>query len=188
MECRVERFEALPEVMTIAPILRVDERGWFFEVYKKSDFKSLGISLDFVQDNQTHSNAKAILRGLHFQKEPAAQGKLVRCILGEIFDVAVDIRKGSPTYAKWVSAVLSAENHVMMWVPPGFAHGVMTLSDLTEIVYKVTSEYSPSNDRSIRWDDPSIGIRWPISKPILSKKDAEAPSLSEVDNNFSWAG
>ncbi len=124
------------------------------------------------------------MRGLHFQKEPKAQGKLVRCVSGEIFDVAVDIRKGSPTYAKWVSAIITSENHEVMWIPPGFAHGILTLTDNCQVAYKLTSEYSPNDERSIRWNDPAIGIEWPLSKPILSKKDAEAPLLNDVDNNF----
>jgi dTDP-4-dehydrorhamnose 3,5-epimerase len=182
------RFEQMPEVVLIEPRMFPDERGWFGETYKKSDFTRQGIGLDFSQDNHSRSTAKEILRGLHFQKEPAAQGKLVRCVAGEVFDVAVDIRKGSPRYAKWVSANLSADNHVMIWVPPGFAHGVLTMSDVAEIMYKVTSEYSPSNDRSIRWNDPEIGVKWPVTRPILSKKDAEAPLLRDVDNNFVWKG
>jgi dTDP-4-dehydrorhamnose 3,5-epimerase len=183
-----KRFESLPEVMTIEPRTFADERGWFCETYKKSDFELERIAFNFVQDNHSRSTARGILRGLHFQKEPAAQGKLVRCVLGEVFDVAVDIRKGSPTYAKWVSATLSAENRAMVWVPPGFAHGVLTMTDIAEITYKVTSEYSASRDRTVRWNDPAIGINWPVEKPILSKKDAEAPLLRDVDNNFVWRG
>lgn len=188
MPFKFKRFESLPDVMIIEPRIFPDERGWFGETYKKSDFEAQEIPFTFAQDNHSRSTARGILRGLHFQKEPAAQGKLVRCILGEIFDVAVDIRKGSPTYAKWVSTTLSADNCAMIWVPPGFAHGVLTMSDLTEITYKVTSEYSPSHDRSVRWNDPAIGIDWPEPKPILSKKDAEAPLLKDVDNNFIWTG
>ncbi|HXZ90198.1 MAG TPA: dTDP-4-dehydrorhamnose 3,5-epimerase [Candidatus Dormibacteraeota bacterium] len=183
-----KRFERIPEVVLIEPRVFLDDRGWFRETYKKSDFTGQGIAFDFSQDNHSRSTAKGILRGLHFQKEPAAQGKVVRCVAGEIFDVAVDIRKGSPTYAKWVSASLSADNHAMVWVPPGFAHGVLTMSQVTEISYKVTSEYSPSNDRSVRWNDPEIGVKWPVTNPILSKKDAEAPLLKDVDNNFVWKG
>jgi len=183
-----KRFDRIPEVVLIEPRTFPDDRGWFGETYKKSDFTAHGIGLEFSQDNHSRSTAKAVLRGLHFQKEPAAQGKLVRCVAGEVFDVAVDIRKGSPTYAKWVSANLSADNHLMIWVPPGFAHGVLTMSGVAEIMYKVTSEYSPSNDRSVRWNDPEISVKWPITTPILSKKDAEAPLLIDVDNNFIWEG
>ncbi len=188
MPFRFKHFESLPEVIIIEARIFSDERGWFAETYKKRDFGVQGITFDFVQDNHSRSASRRILRGLHFQKEPAAQGKLVRCILGEIFDVAVDIRKGSPTYAKWVSANLSAENHAMMWVPPGFAHGVLTTSEIAEVTYKVTSEYSLNHDRSIRWNDSTIGIDWPVANPILSKKDAEAPLLKEADNNFIWKG
>ena len=177
---------ALPDVIIVEPTTSTDERGWFLESYKKSEFEKHGIPFEFIQDNHSRSTAKGIMRGLHFQKDPAAQGKLVRCIAGELFDVAVDIRRGSPTYAKWVSATLSAENHRIVWIPPGFAHGYLTMSNLTEVTYKVTSEYSPTNDRSIRWNDPAIGIRWPITTPILSKKDAEAPLLQDADNNFVW--
>jgi dTDP-4-dehydrorhamnose 3,5-epimerase len=183
-----KRFEQLPDVVLIEPRTFPDDRGWFCETYKKSDFASHGINFDFLQDNHSRSTSKGILRGLHFQKEPAAQGKLVRCVVGEIYDVAVDIRKGSPTYAKSVSSSLSAENHAMMWVPPGFAHGVLTVSEIADITYKVTSEYSPAHDRGVRWNDPSIGVAWPVTNPILSKKDAEAPLLKDADNNFSWKG
>ena len=179
-------FRDIPEVILIKPKALSDERGWFAETYKKGDFEAQGISSTFVQDNHSRSTSRGILRGLHFQKEPAAQGKLVRCIVGEIFDVAVDIRKGSPTYGKWVSATLSAENRAMIWVPPGFAHGVLTTTEIAEISYKVTSEYSPSHDRGVRWNDPVVGIKWPVAHPILSKKDAEAPLLKDVDNNLVW--
>ena len=184
MSFRFKPFDALPDVMVIEPRVYSDERGWFVETFKRSEFQAHGIISDFRQDNHSRSTSKGILRGLHFQKQPAAQGKLVRCVVGEIFDVAVDIRKGSQTYAKWVSKILSAENHAMMWIPLGFAHGMLTTSDITEVAYKVTCEYSPTYDRSIRWNDSTIGIRWPIANPILSKKDAEAPLLKDVDNDF----
>ena len=188
MPFNFKRFDNLPEVILIEPRVFPDERGWFAETYKKSEFGRQGIELDFVQDNHSCSTSRGILRGLHYQNEPAAQGKLVRCILGEIFDVAVDIRKGSPTYGQWVSAILSAQNRIMIWVPPGFAHGVLTTTDIAEIAYKVTFEYSPTHDRGIRWNDPTIGIKWPVVNPILSKKDAEAPMLKDADNDFLWEG
>jgi len=181
-----KRFEKIPEVVIIKPRIFGDERGWFGETYKKSDFQAQSIEFDYVQDNHSRSTSKGILRGLHFQKKPAAQGKLIRCVVGEVFDVAVDIRKGSPTYGRWVSATLSADNHAMIWVPPGFAHGVLTMTEIAEITYKVTFEYSPSHDRSVRWNDPELSISWPIASPLLSKKDAEAPLLKDVDNNFLW--
>jgi len=177
-------FETLPEVTLVEPSVHSDERGWFIEAFKRSDFDVHGITLEFVQDNYSRSNARGVLRGLHFQKRPAAQGKLVRCLLGEIFDVAIDIRRGSRTYAKWISAHLSCENHLMLWIPPGFAHGMLTLSEVAEVAYKVTSEYSSAHDRSIRWNDPEIGIKWPVQNPILSHKDNEAPLLKDADNNF----
>jgi dTDP-4-dehydrorhamnose 3,5-epimerase len=177
---------SIPEIVLVEPRPSVDDRGWFLESYKKSEFERHGIPFEFVQDNHSRSMAKGILRGLHFQKKPAEQGKLVRCVVGELFDVAVDIRKGSPTYAMWVSATLSADNQHMMWIPPGFAHGYLTISGSTEVLYKVTSEFSPANDRSVRWNDPTIDIRWPIANPILSKKDAEAPLLADADSNFMW--
>ena len=177
-------FSELPEVVLIEVKEFADERGWFAQTYRKSDFAKHGIPFEFPQDNHSRSTARGILRGLHFQKEPSAQGKLVRCLLGEVFDVAVDIRKGSPTYSKWVSTILSSENRDELWIPPGFAHGFLTLSPITEIAYKTTAEFNPSHDRGIRWNDPTIGIKWPIANPILSLKDENAPLLSEVDNNF----
>lgn len=177
---------SLPEVVIIEPHTIVDQRGWFLEAYKKSEFERNGIHVEFVQDNHSRSTAIGVLRGLHFQKRPAEQGKLVRCVSGEVFDVAVDIRKGSPTYAQWVSRTLSAENKRMMWIPPGFAHGYLTMSNISEVLYKVTREYSGRHDRSVRWNDPTIAIRWPVVNPILSMRDAEAPLLQDIDNNFVW--
>jgi dTDP-4-dehydrorhamnose 3,5-epimerase len=188
MPFQFKHFESLPEVMMAVPQRVSDERGWFAETFKKRDFEAQGITFDFVQDNHSRSTSRGVLRGLHFQRDPASQGKLVRCIVGEIFDVAVDIRKGSPTFAKWVSATLSAENLAMMWVPPGFAHGFLTTRDIAEVTYKVTCEYRPSHDRCIRWSDPEVGIDWPVKNPILSKGDAEAPLLKDVDNSFIWKG
>jgi dTDP-4-dehydrorhamnose 3,5-epimerase len=183
---KFKRYDELPEIAIIELQAVNDERGWFVETYKKSDFSKQGISQDFVQDNHSCSTHKGVLRGLHFQKQPAAQAKLVRCVVGEIFDVVVDIRKGSPTYCKWVSAILSAKNRWMIWIPVGFAHGLLTTTDVAEVEYKVTAEYSGAHDRAIRWNDPSIGIKWPLSNAILSKKDAEAPLLKDADNNFVW--
>jgi dTDP-4-dehydrorhamnose 3,5-epimerase len=186
MSFEFRAFSDLPEVVLIKPKEFTDERGWFAETYRKSDFINHGIGFEFPQDDHSCSGARGILRGLHFQKEPVAQGKLVRCLVGEAFDVAVDIRHGSPTYGRWISSILSARNHHILWVPPGFAHGFLTLTDATEIAYKVTSEFSALHDRSIRWNDPTIGIKWPIANPILSLKDANAPFLSDVDNNLVW--
>jgi dTDP-4-dehydrorhamnose 3,5-epimerase len=179
-------LQAVPEVMLIEPKAFGDDRGWFMETYKRSEFEAHGIAVEFRQDNHSRSTGKGVLRGLHYQKDPAAQGKLVRCVVGTIFDVAVDIRKGSPTYGQWVSAELSAENRRMLWVPAGFAHGFCTLTDVSEVVYTATAEYSPAHDRGIRWNDPALGIRWPVQTPVLSIKDAQAPTLAEADNNFQW--
>ncbi|ADY74003.1 dTDP-4-dehydrorhamnose 3,5-epimerase [Desulfurobacterium thermolithotrophum DSM 11699] len=175
----------IPEVVIVKPKVFGDERGFFMETYKKSDFEKAGIDTDFVQDNHSKS-VKGVLRGLHYQLEPKAQGKLVRCIKGKVFDVAVDIRKGSPTFGKWVGVELSSENKLMLWIPKGFAHGFLTLSEEAEIIYKVSgSEYSPEHDRSIRWNDPDIGIEWPLDgEPILSEKDKLAPFLKDAEINF----
>jgi len=182
---RLRRFDDIPEVIAVEPQVIDDERGWFIETYRKSEFANQGITEDFLQDNHSYSTGKGVLRGLHFQKQPAAQGKLVRCVIGEIFDVAVDIRKGSPTYSRWVSATLSTENRRMIWIPVGFAHGFQTITEITEVEYKVTAEYNSEHDRGIRWNDPAIGIKWPVQNPILSRKDTEAPLLKDADNNFS---
>ena len=175
----------IPEVVLVKPKIFGDVRGFFMETYKKSDFEKMGIDTDFVQDNHSKS-VKWVLRGLHYQLKPKAQGKLIRCIKGNIFDVAVDIRKGSPTFGRWVGYELSEENKLMLWIPKGFAHGFLTLSDEAEIMYKVSgAEYSPEYDRSIRWNDPEIGIDWALEgKPILSDKDKSAPLLKDVDINF----
>jgi dTDP-4-dehydrorhamnose 3,5-epimerase len=182
------RSKILPDVIIIEPRVFRDERGWFAETYKKSEFEAFGITLPFLQDNLSRSMSMGVLRGLHFQKEPAAQGKLIRCVVGEVFDVAVDIRKGSPTYGKWDSEILSAHNQSTVWVPPGYAHGFLTTTDIAEVEYKVTSEYSKTHDRSVRWNDPALGIKWPTTNPIVSRKDAEAPLLKDADNNFVWSG
>ncbi|HVL49259.1 MAG TPA: dTDP-4-dehydrorhamnose 3,5-epimerase [Candidatus Thermoplasmatota archaeon] len=183
-----KRFDDLPDVILIEPRAFADDRGWFMETYKRSEFVKHGIPTDFVQDNHSRSTAKGTIRGLHYQKNPTAQGKLVRAVVGGIFDVAVDIRKGSPTFGRWVSAELTAENRRMLWVPPGFAHGICTITDVAEIMYKVTAEYNAADDRGIRWNDPTLGIRWPTATPHLSKKDAEAPLLDAAENNFAWEG
>lgn len=177
----------LPELLIVEPEAYVDERGWFLESHRKSEFETHGIASEFIQDNHSFSTKSGTLRGLHFQKAPAAQAKLVRCLAGKIFDVAVDIRKGSPTYSKWVSTILSSENRLMVWVPVGFAHGFLTRSARAEVEYKVTAEYNSTLDRTILWNDPHIGIRWPTANPVLSSKDAKAPLLEDADNNLVWA-
>ena len=175
--------QEIPEIIIIRPKMIEDNRGFLMEIYKYSEFKKIGITEKFVQDNHSKS-LKGVLRGLHFQKHPKAQGKLVRCLKGELFDVAVDIRKESPTYGKWVSAILSEENKEMIWIPKGFAHGFLAISNEAEIQYKITEEYSAENDQGIIWNDKTINISWPINNPILSKKDCELPELKNIDNNF----
>jgi dTDP-4-dehydrorhamnose 3,5-epimerase len=152
-------------------------------LYKRSEFARNGIAAAFVQDNLSHS-VRGVLRGLHYQKRAVAQAKLVSVIRGEIFDVAVDIRKGSPTYGRSVSTVLSRANGRMLYVPEGFAHGFCVLSDEADVLYKVTAEYSPENERGILWSDPQLGIDWPVKEPILSQRDANLPLLRDADNDF----
>jgi dTDP-4-dehydrorhamnose 3,5-epimerase len=171
-------------VKIIEPDVFADQRGWFFESYSAWKMDQLGISVIFVQDNHSYSERKGVIRGLHFQNEPMAQSKLVRCTHGSVMDCAVDIRIGSPDYRKWVSVELSSTNKKMLFIPKGFAHGFLTLEDDSEIQYKVDNFYSKEHDRSIRFDDPEIGIDWGVSEPLLSDKDAAAPLLSESDCNF----
>jgi dTDP-4-dehydrorhamnose 3,5-epimerase len=162
-----------------------DHRGWFMETYSDAKFEEAGIEIKFVQDNQSFSALKGTLRGLHYQLNPKAQTKLVRCTNGAIFDVAVDIRKGSPTFGKWFGIELSADNKKQLLIPQGFAHGFMTLTDDVEVQYKVDELYAPECDRGITWNDPAIGIGWPIDiSPVLSAKDEKAPLLEEAENNF----
>lgn len=177
----------IPEVILIEPRVFRDERGFFMEVYKHSEFAAFGIAERFVQDNHSRS-VKGVLRGLHYQNPPKAQGKLVRVVVGEIFDVVVDIRKGSPTYGKWVGVKLSAENKRMLYIPPGFAHGFCVISDVAEVVYKVTAEYAPECEGGIIWNDPEVGIDWPIENPMLSPKDANWPMLRDAVNRFVYEG
>lgn len=176
---------AIPDVILVIPKVFGDARGFFLEFYKHSEFAQAGIREHFVQDNHSKS-AKGVLRGLHYQKNPDAQGKLVRCLSGKIYDVAVDIRKGSPSFGKWVDAELTGGNNHMFYVPPGFAHGFMVLSESAEVLYKCTAEYAPASDRGIIWDDPDIGIRWPLPDPVLSEKDKVHPPLRSIDNNFTF--
>ncbi len=160
-----------------------DNRGFFTELFKSSDFVDHGLPPAFVQDNFSHST-HGVMRGLHYQVSPHAQGKLVMALRGRIFDVAVDIRCGSPTYQEWLGLELSGQSGQMLYVPPGFAHGFCVLSDEANVLYKVTAEYAPDCDRGIVWNDPQIGIDWPIAEPILSSKDAALPPLHQADNPF----
>lgn len=173
---------AIPDVLILEQQVFGDDRGFFYESYNRKKFReATGVDPDFVQDNHSRSQ-KSVLRGLHYQLPPRAQGKLVRVVVGEVFDVAVDIRRNSPTFGKWVGAVLSAQNKKQLWIPAGFAHGFVTLSDDAEFLYKTTDFYSPPHDRCIRWDDPAIGIDWPIKgNPVLSGKDREGVGLSQAD-------
>ncbi len=163
-----------------------DNRGWFMESYSKKKLADVGIDIDFVQDNRSFSAEKGTLRGLHCQLNPTAQSKLITCIRGTILDVAVDIRKGSPTYTKWVSVELSEENKKSFFIPKGCLHGFVTLTDNVEVMYKVDEFYSPSDDRSIRFDDPTLGVEWGVENPILSQKDMNAPLLKDSDVAFDY--
>jgi dTDP-4-dehydrorhamnose 3,5-epimerase len=179
------------KVMLINPKRFGDDRGWFTEVYSTKKFSDIGIADEFVQDNHSLSTPAGTLRGLHFQTPPYGQAKLVRCIRGKIFDVAVDVRRGSPTYGKWVGAELSAENGRQLYIPVGFAHGFVTLEPSTEVTYKVTNFYAPANDSGILWNDANVNIVWPLPAgvdPLLSPKDEKQPLLSAFDSPFSYDG
>lgn len=173
---------AIPDVCVIKPKAFEDARGYFMETYTRSELASLGVGMDFVQDNQSLSRDAGTLRGLHYQTPPFAQDKLVRCIRGRIWDVAVDIRRGSPTFLQWVGVELSAKNRLQLLVPIGFAHAFLTLEPDTEVVYKVSAGYSPAHDRGIVWNDAAIGIDWPLSsqRPFLSGKDEALPRLADA--------
>lgn len=171
----------IPDVIVIEPTVFSDERGFFMETWRESEFNDAGISQQFVQDNHSRSS-QGVLRGLHYQvKNP--QGKLIRVVVGEIYDVAVDMRKDSASFGKWVSVVLSAENKKILWVPPGCAHGFYVISPYAEFVYKCTDYYAPEQERCIRWDDPDLAIDWPIqgSEPLLSEKDRTGAQFCDAD-------
>lgn len=174
----------IPDVLIFEPKVFGDERGFFMESFNQKVFEeTIGRKIDFVQDNHSKSS-KGVLRGLHYQLEPYAQGKLVRCVAGEVFDVAVDIRKSSATFGKWVGVYLSAENKRQLWIPEGFAHGFLTLSDYAEFLYKATNFYSMENERGIRWDDKQIAIDWPINEMglILAEKDKMHDEIIKVEH------
>ena len=178
---KIERL-AIPDVILIAPRKFADARGFFSETWNERALSDAGIAARFVQDNHAASTAKGTVRGLHFQLPPMAQDKLVRVTRGAVLDVAVDIRRGSPTFGQHVAAVLSAENWAQLWVPKGFAHGYCTLQADTEVIYKVTDYYSPAHDRGIQWDDPALGIAWPVTSAnaLLSDKDTMQPALANA--------
>jgi dTDP-4-dehydrorhamnose 3,5-epimerase len=165
--------------LIVEPDVFGDERGFFTESYKKSQFFAAGITVEFNQDNHSLSS-KNVLRGLHFQKPPAAQAKLVRVVQGAVWDVAVDIRKDSPSYKKWIAVELSGDNKRMLYIPEGFAHGFVALTDNVHLLYKCSNEYSPSHDGGIIWNDPDIGIKWPVTNPVLSDKDTALPLLKDA--------
>ena len=166
----------IPDVILIKPKVFEDERGFFMETYKKGEFEKVGIAGEFVQDN--HSKSKyGVLRGLHFQKQPYAQAKIVRCVRGEIYDVAVDLRENSQTFGKYVSVNLSEENTYQLYIPGGCAHGFLVLSDTAEVIYKVDNVYAPNYEGGLIWNDPDVNIPWPSDNPILSQKDQQLPRL-----------
>lgn len=170
----------IDDVILVKPVVYKDSRGFFMETFKTAEFAEAGITADFIQDNQSRS-IKGVLRGLHYQLPPFAQAKLVRCLSGKIFDVAVDIRKNSDTFGRWVGAVLSSENGEMLFIPEGFAHGFYTLSDFADVLYKVSGKYSPNHERGIIWNDPDIGISWPEGDVLLSEKDERNPRLRDAE-------
>ena len=164
--------------MLVEPRVYADDRGFFLETFHREKFREAGIAGEFVQDNHSRSR-KGVLRGLHYQ-EPTPQGKLIRCSRGAVFDVAVDIRAGSPQFGKWFAVELNEKNQLILWIPPGFAHGFCALTDQTDVIYKCNAIYDGTGDRSILWNDPDIGIEWPVKDPLLSRKDAAAPRLAEA--------
>ncbi|MPM46876.1 dTDP-4-dehydrorhamnose 3,5-epimerase [bioreactor metagenome] len=177
----------LQNAVIIQPKVIGDNRGWFMESYSKCKFMQLGLNIDFVQDNRSFSQHKGTLRGLHCQKAPMAQAKLVSCVRGSMMDVIVDIRKGSPSYLQWIAVELSEINKKMLFVPKGFLHGFVTLTDNVEINYKVDECYSPENDRSIRFDDAVFGVDWNVFDPILSEKDKKAPLYKDSDVEYIYS-
>jgi dTDP-4-dehydrorhamnose 3,5-epimerase len=169
----------LPGLLLIEPDVHRDTRGYFLETHHQARYAEAGVTGPFVQDNLSHS-VRGTLRGLHAQLAPRAQGKLVRAVDGEMFDVAVDIRRGSPTFGRWFGTVLSGDNLRQLWIPPGFAHGFCVLSERIHVEYKCTDYYAPEHEVVVRWDDPAIGIAWPAAEPLLSGRDAAAPRLAEL--------
>jgi dTDP-4-dehydrorhamnose 3,5-epimerase len=184
---QIERLE-IPDLLLVTPRKHSDQRGFFSEIFRADVFAGSGTDASFVQDNHVHSTQKGVLRGLHFQTPPHAQGKLIRCTRGAILDVAVDIRVGSPTYGRHVAVELSAANWRQLWVPSGFAHGYLTLEDDCEVIYKVTDYYAPEFERGIAWDDPALAINWrlPAGEIILSDKDRKQPRIGGAQSIFKF--
>ena len=175
--------QRIPDVVLVRPNRLGDVRGFFSETYRASAFAEAGIAVSFVQDNLARS-AGGVLRGLHYQLPPEPQGKLIQVVRGAVFDVAVDLRRASPTYARWVGVELGEGDGALLWVPPGFAHGYAVLGDGADLAYKVTAEYRPELDRGIRYDDPTVGVAWPMSEPTLSQRDRGLPLLEDVGSPF----
>jgi len=178
---------SIPGVLIVKTGIARDPRGFFSEIYSKQTFAKLGITVSFVQDNLSLSS-KGVFRGLHYQLEPHAMGKLVRAVRGAVYDVAVDLREGSPTFGKWMGVALSEENHLALWVPPGFAHGFLTLEDNTLFLYKCSAFHTPEAERVIRYDDPEIGLELPMTPGLVSEKDLKAPLLKDAEYNFQFRG
>jgi dTDP-4-dehydrorhamnose 3,5-epimerase len=174
---------SIRDVVLVRPERHLDDRGFFKEVYREEEFSAAGIHARFVQDNLTRS-VRGALRGLHYQLPPEAQGKLIGVVRGRIFDVAVDLRAGGPTYGKWVARTLDVDSGELLWIPPGFAHGYCILSETADVLYKVTAAYEPELSRGIRWDDPVLGIQWPFADPLLSDADQRRPTLARAENPF----
>lgn len=177
---------AIPEVVILTPRVFADDRGYFYETYSEKALEEVGIRFEAKQENHIMNAKAGVIRGLHFQNDPHAQAKLVRCIKGRVDDVAVDLRKGSPTYLKWVMVELSEDNRKQLFLPRGFAHAVISRSEYSEVQYVTDNFYAPESDRSIRWDDPEIGVEWNVENPVLSPKDANAPALKDCDCNFEY--
>lgn len=175
---------ALPDVVILTPKVFADDRGFFFETYSEKSLQDVGIDFHAVQENHIMNCCSGVIRGLHFQNAPYEQAKLVRCIKGVVDDIAVDLRKGSPTYLQWVMVELSEHNKKQLFLPKGFAHGVISRSEYSEVQYVVDEGYCPKADRNIRYDDPKIGVQWDVTRPVLSPKDEKAPLLDESDCNF----
>jgi len=171
---------SIPDVILVNPTVFPDDRGFFMETFKASDFDKAGLPTRYVQDNFSLSK-KDVIRGLHYQKHPKAQGKLVSVLRGSVWDVAVDIRRQSSTFLKWVAAELNDQNHAMLYIPPGFAHGFAALTDEVYLLYKCTNEYDSQADAGIRWDDPAVAVAWPVDRPILSEKDRRLPLIGQVE-------
>jgi len=171
---------SIPDVILVNPTVFPDDRGFFMETFKASDFDKAGLPTRYVQDNFSLSK-KDVIRGLHYQKHPKAQGKLVSVLRGSVWDVAVDIRRQSSTFLKWVAAELNDQNHAMLYIPPGFAHGFAALTDEVHLLYKCTNEYDSQADAGIRWDDPAVAVAWPVDRPILSEKDRRLPLIGQVE-------